>query len=88
MSTGWCGMEGLRQMSWGGVSPHAAPQTWPHAAQAFSLCLCASLSPAPADAAPRETTPADSKNEDASGHANVSQLREWQQVMINETTGN
>lgn len=70
-------MEGLQQMSWGGVSPPAAPQTWPHAAQAVSLCLCssalrASLSPAPADAALRETTPADSKNEDASGHANIS----------------
>lgn len=68
---------GIAQMSWGRVSPPAAPQTWPHAAQAASLCLCcsalcAALSPAPADAALRETTPADSKNEDASGHANVS----------------
>lgn len=51
---------------WGGVSPPAAHQTWPPADQAFFLSLCsfaqrASLSPAHADAAPHEMTPADSK---------------------------
>lgn len=61
---------------WGGVSPPAARQTWPPAAQAFSLSARSShqresLSPALADGAPRETTPADNHREDASGHVNI-----------------
>lgn len=62
---------------WGGVSPPAARQTRPPAARASSPSARssrqrASLSPAPADAAPRETTPADSRRLDASGHVNIS----------------
>lgn len=62
----------------GEVSPPAARQTRPPAAPASSLRPCssarrASLSPAPADAAPHETTPTDGEreNEHSSGHANI-----------------
>lgn len=60
----------------GGVSPPAARQSWPPAGWAFSLAprcfvLGSSLSPAHADAAPHETTPADRETVHASGHANI-----------------
>lgn len=69
--------EGITADEWcGGASPPAVRQTWPPADRASSLsphyfAQCASLSPAPADGAPHETTPADSETEDASGHANI-----------------